>query len=175
MNAVLLCTQLLFPSEKYPTFSLWWGKRGFFFFSFHSDPGFSVSVLLHLLASGLCPLPSPYLIRGSYPLGHCDCFGSGHLTQAGPIRILFWDLFPNSTGEEHLSVFLCWKKAENKWFGAAGSRSPATWQNWETKKRKRRDDPGQLLLDFIPFRSCFLFESVSYPSLFPFPINLPFA
>lgn len=106
MNAVLLCTQLLFPSGKYPTFSLWWGKRDFFFFSFHSDPGFSVTVLLHLFASGLCPLPSPYLIRGSYPLRHYDCFGSGHLTQAGPIRILFWDLFPNSTGEEHLSVFV---------------------------------------------------------------------
>lgn len=107
INAVLLCTQLLFPSpcKKNIPLLAFGGESEASFFFLHSNPGFSVTVLLHLLASGLCPLPSPLSNqnRRSYPLGHCDWFGSEHLTQAGPIRILFRVFFPNSMG----GTFVC--------------------------------------------------------------------
>lgn len=60
----------------------------------------------------------PYQIGLSYPPGHCDCFGSGHLTWAGPIKILPWDFFSLSGSMwEYFSLYLCCKKAESIcWF-----------------------------------------------------------
>lgn len=98
MNTVLLSTQFLSfsPSNKNtPLLALGGESEASFVLS-------SVRVFNQYFSTSLpqdcAHYPAPYPIRLSYQPGHYECFDSGHLTQAGPIRILLWNFF-SSMGE----------------------------------------------------------------------------
>lgn len=120
MNTYFCLLSFFFPSNKNtPLLPLSGESEVFFFLS--SVRGFN-QYFSTSLRQDCAHHPAPFPIRLSYPPGHYECFGSGHLIQVGPIRIL-WNFFflSSSMGK---NVSLCCEKTESNymiqscWFSA---------------------------------------------------------